>query len=106
MICKSLTKLNLQNISGEKKTKKYFEGWYYKHTSANQEISFSIIPGVSLDAEDKHAFIQVIIEPKYKSYYVRYSFNDFAYSDTPFFVKIGKSKFSLEGIWLDIDNKK
>lgn len=39
----------------------YFEGWYYKHVSADQKTSLSFIPAVSLNTEDKHSFIQYIL---------------------------------------------
>jgi hypothetical protein len=38
--------------------KTYFEGWYYKNTSDN--ISISFIPGISINKNERKAFIQVI----------------------------------------------
>lgn len=38
----------------------YFEGWYFKHTSTSSNESIAFIPGVSLNPDDSHAFIQVI----------------------------------------------
>lgn len=44
------------NLSG----KRYFEGWYFKHVSADLQQVYSFIPGVALNASHPHAFIQVI----------------------------------------------
>lgn len=80
----------------------YFEGWYFKNTSNNNNISF--IPGINIDDKGKKAFIQVITNNS--SYFVDYNINDFRFSFNPFYIKIGNNFFSKDGIDIDIkDNK-
>jgi len=43
------------------KTKRYFEGWYYKIVSKDQNNAFAIIPGIAMDEHgNKQSFIQVL----------------------------------------------
>ena len=65
-----------------KKSKNYFEGWYFKNTNNDNGISF--IPGISIDGNDKKAFIQLITNNS--SYYVNYSIDEFEYSYKPFYI--------------------
>ena len=82
--------------------KNYFEGWYFKHSQ--DDLSISFIPGISIKNGHEQAFIQVIT--KNTSYCVFYNFDEFAFSFSPFFVRIGKSFFSKEKIVLDIIDEK
>ena len=76
----------------------YFEGWYFKISNGNDVISF--IPGISIENGDFSAFIQIIT--KYNSYFLSYSFQEFSYSHSPFYIKIGNNKFSLDEININI----
>ena len=92
-------------FQGEKylnKTKKYFEGWYFKNTTKNNGISF--IPGINIDGNNKKAFIQVITNDS--SYFVDYGISDFEFSYSPFYIKIGNNIFSKAGIDIDIKDEK
>ena len=41
--------------------KRFFEGWYYKLVSENQEHALAIIPGIAMDENgEKQAFIQLL----------------------------------------------
>lgn len=95
---------NPKLFQGEKylnKNTSYFEGWYFKNT--NQQGGVSFIPGISIDNENKEAFIQVIT--KDNSYYVKYNIEDFSFSNNPFSIKIGNNTFSKEGILIDIKDE-
>ena len=95
---------NKECFQGEKYLKKnnnYFEGWYFKNTSNNLNISF--IPGINITKNKKGAFIQVITEST--SYYINFDINDFYYSNYPFYIKIGSNLFSKDKIHIDINNK-
>lgn len=87
---------------GNKKLKKYFEGWYFKIVSGDESRVFSFIPGVSLNPGDPHSFIQYLDGISGKSHYVRYRVKDFWYSGNSFEVKIGSSYFSEDKLELDI----
>ena len=85
-----------------KDNKNYFEGWYFKHTNKKDNISF--IPGINVNGQDKKSFIQIITN--YSSYFIDYNISDFEYSFDPFYVKIGNSFFSKDGITINIDDSK
>ena len=78
--------------------KNYFEGWYFKNTNNENNISF--IPGINIDKNGKKAFIQIITNNT--SYFINYSINEFYYSYYPFYIKIGNNIFSKQGIYVDI----
>ena len=94
---------NPELFQGINKSKGYFEGWYFKHSDSKAAVNFSIIPGINMEQNQKRAFIQLIIGPDYKSYFIPYEFDEFSYSDEPFEVRIGRNTFSLGGISLDIE---
>ncbi|MBU1142272.1 MAG: tocopherol cyclase family protein [Firmicutes bacterium] len=95
-------------FQGNKKKKNYFEGWYYKLVSYDQKYTLAFIPGVSINENDTHAFVQVFIsqtvdkETKLKSHYFRFKFEEFEYSHNHFSVKIGSNYFSKEKISIDL----
>lgn len=90
-----------QGQTKKKISNEYFEGWYFKNIFDNYGISF--IPGINIENGNKYAFIQVITESK--SYYLKYNFKDFIYSNNPFYIKIGNNKFSDKELILDISDK-
>lgn len=95
---------NPELFQGEKSIKtgkSYFEGWYFKNTNNKNGISF--IPGININVQDKKAFIQVITSDS--SYFVNYNINDFKFSSTPFYVKIGNNFFSKDRLHIDIQDK-
>jgi len=94
---------NPELFQGEKKIKKledYFEGWYFKYNNDNHGISF--IPGISITNQEKKAFIQIITNNS--SYYVNYDIEDFKFSHSPFYIKIGNNFFSKEKIHIEIND--
>lgn len=90
-------------FQGQHKKRDYFEGWYFKHVSENGQLSLSIIPGINYENKKKSAFIQVIMGPPIRSYFIPYDIQDFSWTDDPFSISIGKNSFSLKGIELDIN---
>jgi len=101
---------------GRHKKKDYFEGWYFKQVSRDQKHSIALIPGVSLNHKDPHAFVQVIIsdnsplgsvdvmdqKPTLVTDYYRFSLSDFSFQDKPFSIQIGKNIFSKTDLFLDL----
>jgi len=92
-------------FQGNLNKNKYFEGWYFKHVSKDREHVFSFIPGIALTKNDKHAFIQVIDGISGKTWNVKYPISEFSYTKDKFNVQVGKSNFSINGIYLDIDTE-
>ena len=83
-----------------KKNKNYFEGWYFKNNSNDNNISF--IPGISVSDKDVKAFIQVITNNS--SYYIDYNIDDFVFNHNPFYIKIGNNYFSENNLHIDIND--
>lgn len=78
--------------------KNYFEGWYYKLVSADGNCSVAFIPGISLNSEHAHAFVQVFVSYHnngiLKTIYAEYDKNVFVTNDAPFEVNIQNNSFS------------
>ncbi len=90
-------------FQGSLTRKNYFEGWYCKQVSADRSAVFSFIPGISLSAQDSHAFIQVINGITAETHYCTFPVESFSASSERFDVTIGKNRFSRDGISIDID---
>lgn len=89
------------DFQGSKKRKHYFEGWYYKNVQEDMFYSLAVIPGICLNGEDSHAFIQ--LNDSTKSYYFRYPLDQFALANDC--IWIGTSYFGKEQLFLDIDKE-
>lgn len=87
---------------GPNRLSRYFEGWYYKVVSATR--AFALIPGVSRNPSDPHAFIQFIDGSAGFSSYHRFPLSDFSYSTDEFSIAIGENRFSLHEMFVDIDS--
>ena len=95
---------NSSMFQGNKKTKKYFEGWYFKMVSQDEGSILSVIPGISIseDGSNKHAFIQIIDGKIAETKYINFPIEDFYFSKEDFLIKIGNNIFSKDSIVLDI----
>lgn len=91
-------------FQGKMSNKYYFEGWYFKHVSKNMELVYSFIPGISLNPENPHAFIQVINGLTGSSQYIEYPITSFTFSKNYFKVQVGDSVFTTDSMVLNIDS--
>ena len=95
---------------GRKKNSKYFEGWYFKQVAADLKSTICLIPGISKDTYDMHAFIQTIInintnsKAKLETHYHKFSIDEYEYNDEPFSLIIGKNRFTVEKIDIDLSD--
>jgi hypothetical protein len=93
-------------FQGAGKKSRYFEGWYFKNVSADQNHIWSVIPGISIESTQKqHAFIQLINGKTAETWYVKFPIESFSYSQKEFKVNIGSNSFSLDGIHLEIKDE-
>ncbi|TFG90095.1 MAG: hypothetical protein E4H16_02460 [Candidatus Atribacteria bacterium] len=92
-------------FQGSLTRQKYFEGWYFKHVSANKEDVWSFIPGISLSREGRHAFIQVLNGRTGESNVFEYGVEEFSASGKDLDVHLGKSHFSTSGVSLEVQNE-
>lgn len=91
-------------FQGKLTRKRYFEGWYFKQISESTDQSIAFIPGVSLNPNDPHAFVQVIVAAPVKTFYFRYPIEAFATTSSPFSVSIGPNTFSERQISIDLSH--
>jgi tocopherol cyclase len=97
-------------FQGHMNKKNYFEGWYFKYVTPSKHMSLACIPGISLNLDDAHAFIQVFIsytEPIHslKTYYFRYPKESFTYDSKEMIVHVGQSVFKKHEIELLISDQ-
>lgn len=85
------------------KEQNYFEGWYFKVISPDEDYAFAFIPGISMpDTGAAHAFIQVLDGKKCTAAYHRFSAKDFQPSDQKFALQLGNNSFSAHHLELNL----
>lgn len=98
---------NPEQFQGWGKTKKYFEGWYFKVVNADESKAFAFIPGIAMDeAGNKQAFIQVLDGKKKTAAYHRFEFSSFTPTEKKFQVDIDANSFSENHLGLDLPDVK
>ncbi|MBT8232924.1 MAG: hypothetical protein HKO66_11995 [Saprospiraceae bacterium] len=87
---------------GSRRSKRFFEGWYFKLISADESSALALIPGVAMDENGKqHAFIQILDGKKRQAEYIKFTFESFFAQEDRFLVKIGESQFSKNEVILN-----
>ncbi len=97
-----------ENFQKKNYNKAYFEGWYYKQVTADEKNTVSFIPGVNFDEFGAKSFIQCLHyneNNELTAYMIDYPIEAFSTKEKHFSVSIGKSKFSLDNIVLDIQSE-
>jgi len=85
-------------FQGNLRAKRYFEGWYFKHVSADRSSVYALIPGISLSPRGSTSFIQFIDGSNGRTRWFPFPLKAFGFSRDRFEVRIGDNRFSLEGI--------
>lgn len=94
-----------ERYQGWGRSKRYFEGWYYKIVSANRKEAFAFIPGVAMDEKgSKHAFIQVLNGIAQTAEYITFPASTFSATSNSFSVKVAESKFTGHTLELALEN--
>ncbi|WP_167611485.1 tocopherol cyclase family protein [Maribellus sediminis] len=94
-----------ERYHGWLRSKKYFEGWYYKIVSANEQHAFAFIPGIAMDEQGgAHAFVQVLDGKAQTAEYIKFPASAFSASATSFEIGIAGNQFTGNFIQLDLDN--
>ena len=93
-------------FQGRGKKKNYFEGWYFKSVSKDEETAFAIIPGVSITREriKSHAFIMLMDARHQQLYYFQYPLTDFWANKEKFEIRIKNNFFSENCVKLDLED--
>jgi tocopherol cyclase len=85
------------------RTRRYFEGWYFKLVSPDEQHAMAIIPGIAMaENGDQHAFIQVMDGKACQAEYHRFPAGDFRSAAGAFDIQVGNNFFSGEKITLDL----
>ncbi|MBK9105972.1 MAG: hypothetical protein IPL92_15710 [Saprospiraceae bacterium] len=94
-------------FQGSLSKQKYFEGWYYKLVSADEQHAVAVIPGIAIyDDTDHHAFIQVINGVRQTTSYHRFPLEQFSADEDTLKIDIGKNHFSKTSVSLDLPELK
>ena len=92
-----------EQYHGWGKTKKYFEGWYYKLVTADESNAFAFIPGIAMDQNgNKQAFIQVLDGKNLKAEYFKFDAADFQPTKGKFDVTIVNNHFTRTGFKVNL----
>ncbi|WP_105617612.1 tocopherol cyclase family protein [Vallitalea okinawensis] len=83
--------------------KPYFTGWYFRATDLETNYSLSIIVGTHYSIEKHSSFIQIIDTTEKKTYYISYPSHYLKLNVNPFYIKCGKSIFTKDFMYLNID---
>jgi hypothetical protein len=92
---------------GSGKKRRYFEGWYFKHVSADFSQSWSFIPGISRGETDGegYSFVQAIEGGTGRTWWFEYPLDAFEASSRRVDIRVGQSRFSAAGISLNLEGE-
>jgi hypothetical protein len=94
---------NPEQYHGWGKSKRYFEGWYYKVVNAAEDKAFAFIPGIAMDEKGKiQAFIQVLDGKNLSAQYHKFREDSFVPKAGKFEVQIEKNLFNKDKIILNL----
>jgi hypothetical protein len=82
--------------------KGFFEGWYIKLVSPDQQQRWAVIPGVFRGNGKDEAFVQVLDGGSGRSWYHRFEHDDFEAAAGRFEVRVGGNRFSADGVHLEL----
>lgn len=104
MLLKNLRALfHPEEYHGWGKTRKYFEGWYYKVVNAEENKALAIIPGIAMDEKGRQqAFVQVLDGRKLTSEYFSFKVQEFFPESGKFEIRLANNFFSKETLKLDL----
>jgi len=89
------------------KSKRFFEGWYYKIVSENQMHALAIIPGIAMDENgQKQSFIQVLDGKNLNATYHKFEAKEFQPNPLKHALYIQNNFFSKSKLKLDLPHLK
>ncbi|WP_321369528.1 tocopherol cyclase family protein [uncultured Draconibacterium sp.] len=94
-----------ERYHGWRRTKRYFEGWYFKVISADEQEAFAFIPGIAMDElGEQHAFIQVLDGKAQTAEYIYFPADSFSAASGSFHIHFGDSEFTGSSIKLALND--
>lgn len=98
---------NPDMFHGWGKTRRYFEGWYYKIVDPTEHYAFALIPGVAFDEQGQsHSFIQRLDGKQCTSQYHEFPTGAFQPGHKTFSLQLGDNFFSASEVRLNLPELK
>jgi hypothetical protein len=92
-------------FQGWGKTKSYFEGWYYKVVTADENHAFAFIPGIAMDEDgNRQSFVQVLDGKKRTSEYYKFDVKEFIPKVGKFEIRIAENFFSFDDFRINLSS--
>ena len=89
------------------RSKKFFEGWYYKIVDNSQTNAFAIIPGIAMDENgNKQSFIQVLDGKNLKAEYFKFDSEEFKPTPKKHDLYIGENHFTKTTLSINLPGLK
>ena len=89
------------------RSKKFFEGWYYKIVDNSQTNAFAIIPGIAMDENgNKQSFIQVLDGKNLKAEYFKFDSEEFKPTPKKHDLYIGENHFTRTTLSINLPGLK
>ena len=89
------------------RSKKFFEGWYYKIVDNSQTNAFAIIPGIAMDENgNKQSFIQVLDGKNLKAEYFKFDSDEFKPTPKKHDLYIGENHFTKTTLSINLPGLK
>jgi tocopherol cyclase len=86
-----------------KKSKNYFEGWYFRVTNSKTNDNYAFIFAITQDVNDPHSFIQSYNGKTNKSYYYRFDKKAFSYDKKTNTIHIGENYLNEQELYFKND---
>jgi tocopherol cyclase len=98
--------MNPDAYHGKTKKQPFFEGWYFKVVSKDQQQRYAIIPGIfkSDDPEHNHCFVQVLDGSTGKTIYQTYPPDAFHSEPNSFDIRVGPNRFMADMLSLRLEH--
>lgn len=85
------------------RTRRYFEGWYFKVVDRSGSHAYAFIPGIAMNGHgDRHAFVQVLDGKRLTAGYHTFPVEAFQPASGKFDLTLGGNRFTEEFICLDL----
>jgi hypothetical protein len=94
---------NSEQYHGWGRSKRYFEGWYYKLISADEKHALAVIPGIAMDEKgNQQAFIQVLDGKQLTAQYHKFNSSEFKPKPGIFELDLAQNFFSKNKVQLNL----
>lgn len=85
------------------RSRRYFEGWYFKLVDPTEQYALAVIPGISMDEHGtQQAFVQLLDGKQCRTAFYDFAGHEFQPSPRRFEVAVGPNRFSGEGLSLHL----